>query len=253
MNDVATAGALTEPDGGSASTAVVTGGFGGIGAAITTALIDAGYRVAVIDVAAPPEPAPAEVSCYAGSVTDAEFVRDSLDDFLGSPDAGLSVLVNCAGLIQRAAFGTASLADTVRLIEVNVIGVMTVTHLALPRLRKAAAAAIINIGSIWATNVWPERSVYSASKAAVEHFTRCLEADLSDSPVRAYCVSPGLVRTPLTDTVTTDNSFVQRFSSRLGASRFLDPVEISAVIVSVLRGELSYASGAPIFLHGGFG
>lgn len=83
------------------------------------------------------------------------------------------------------------------------------------RMRPRRRGRIVNIGSIWAQRVWPMRAAYSASKAGVEPFTRCLAVELASEGISVNCISPGIMDTPFTATVMRDQAFQQSFMSRV--------------------------------------
>lgn len=233
------------------TTAVVTGGAGGIGAVVADALGDAGMRVATLDVQPLAGPDAADRAHYVCDVRQEASVSAALADLLGE-DGTLSVLVNCAGVMQRAAFHEGALQEMLDVIGVNLAGTVVCSRLALPYLTRDPDAAIVNIGSIWATHVWPERSIYSATKAGVEQLSRCMAVDLGPVGVRVHCVSPGLVSTTFTGTVMSDRSFMDAFISRVPAGRAMDAREVAECVVSLARGELPYALGDAVKLHGGY-
>ncbi len=105
----------------------------------------------------------------------------------------IDVLVNNAGLaLGVAPANQALLDDWTRMIDTNVRGLVTMTHLLLPEMVARGSGLIINIGSVAGETPYPGGNVYGATKAFVEQFTRNLRADLVGTGVRATNIAPGL-------------------------------------------------------------
>jgi NAD(P)-dependent dehydrogenase (short-subunit alcohol dehydrogenase family) len=173
--------------------AAVTGGASGIGAAIARRLMADGARVAVLDrdVSNPPEGALA----VQADVTDDASVRAAVDRVLQEWDR-LDVLVNNAGIGSQGTVADNPDDEWLRVLDVNLLGMVRTTRAALPALRRSPSAAIVNTGSIAATAGIPQRAVYSASKGAVHALTRAMAADHLAEGIRVCAVAPGTADTP---------------------------------------------------------
>lgn len=109
---------------------------------------------------------------------------------------GLDVLVNCAGLLRGYALTDAGAAlKSSEDVEVNLLGVLRMTRLALPLLEASGGGAVVYISSAVALAAVPGFSVYGATKAAVHSLARSLRLELSPSDVRVFEVVPPLVDT----------------------------------------------------------
>lgn len=232
-------------------TVVLTGGSGGIGRTIADAFIQTGARVATIDLQPLPSEAMPGATHIVGDVRDEHFITSVFEEFLGDVTP-LSALVNCAGVMQRASFQDGALDEMRDLIGINLTGTVVPAKVAIPYLTRATDGAIVNIGSIWASHVWPARSIYSATKAAVEQLSRCMAVDLADLGIRVHCVSPGLVATSFTESVVSSAAFMESFMTRVPAGRAMEPEEVATAVVALARGDLRFALGDPVTLHGGY-
>jgi 3-hydroxy acid dehydrogenase / malonic semialdehyde reductase len=108
----------------------------------------------------------------------------------------VDVLVNNAGLalgLERAA--EAHLSDWEAMIDTNIKGLVRLTRALLPGMVERGRGHIVNIGSIAGSYAYPGGSVYGATKAFVEQFSRNLLADLVDTPLRVTNIEPGLAET----------------------------------------------------------
>ena len=173
--------------------AIVTGGASGIGLATAKLLAARGAQVACLDIK--PDDVPEPLVGLACDVTDDASVRAAVATAV-ERFGRLDVVVNNAGI---GAIGT--IADNpddewLRVLDVNVVGMVRVARAALPHLRQSPAAAIVNTCSIAATAGLPQRAVYSASKGAVLSLTLAMAADHVREGIRVNCVNPGTADTP---------------------------------------------------------
>lgn len=184
-------------------TAFVTGATSGIGRSTVRSLVRDGWRC--IATGRRKERLEALVGeLGADKVHAACFdVRDSeaLDAALaGLPEAfrEIDLLVNNAGLARGLAPAqNASLDDWRTMIDTNITAFAVLTRKLLPKLIERKGA-IIAIGSVAGTYIYPGGNLYAGSKAFVNHFTLALRADLHGTGVRVTSIEPGMVETEFT-------------------------------------------------------
>lgn len=178
--------------------ALVTGASAGFGAAIARRLVADGHRV--IGAARRAERLDAlhaELGAaflpWPLDVTDPVGVA-ALPDTLPDTWRTIDILVNNAGLALGLAPAQSSrLADWERMIEVNIVGLVSMTHAVLPGMVARGRGDIVNLGSVAANYAYPGGNVYGATKAFVQQFTLNLKSDLVGTGVRVSDVQPGLV------------------------------------------------------------
>jgi 2-keto-3-deoxy-L-fuconate dehydrogenase len=171
--------------------ALVTGGASGIGLGTAQLLAAEGARVAVLDVAAPPD----GLDYAQADVTDDATVREAVSGVVGR-FGGLDVLVNCAGIGAQGGVEANSDEEWHRVFDVNVVGMVRVTRACLPALRASGSGVIVNVGSIAGTAGLPDRALYSATKGGVLSLTLAMAADLLPDGIRVSAVNPGTADTP---------------------------------------------------------
>ena len=184
-------------------TAFVTGATAGIGQATVRALVASGWRcVATGRRRERLDALVAELG--ADKVHPTVFdVRDTaaLEAALAALPEGfrdIDLLVNNAGLAQGLSNAQdADLENWQTMIDTNVTAMVTVTRLLLPGLI-ARRGAIIAIGSVAGSYIYPGGNVYAGSKAFANHFTLALRADLHGTGVRVTSIEPGMVETEFT-------------------------------------------------------
>jgi NAD(P)-dependent dehydrogenase (short-subunit alcohol dehydrogenase family) len=188
---------------------LVTGGGRGIGRGIAHELADAGARVAVsARTAAQVEEVAREVGGLAveADVSDrgaVEAMVAQVERELGPIDG----LVDNAGIAlwERHAWEVDP-ADWWHVFEVNVLGAYLCTRAVLPGMLERGRGRIVNTGSGAGYLPGSSSTAYSASKAALYRFGDTLAVQLADTPVAVFTISPGLVRTEMTDEAFGDNA-----------------------------------------------
>ena len=235
----------------SARVAIVTGGAGGLGGAITARLRADGFRVAVADLDPDPAPQAGDPGLLAVpvDVTDAgsaAAMRDQVLRHWGRVD----VLVNNAGI----AGPTSPVADYPpdawqRVIAVNLTGTFHCTRACLPVMIAAGYGRIVNIASIAGKDGNPDMSAYSASKAGVIAFTKSVAKEVARTGVLANCVVPGVIDTGLTDKAPEEER--RLFLSRIPMGRMGRPDELAELVSWLASERCSFSTGATFDLSGG--
>jgi NAD(P)-dependent dehydrogenase (short-subunit alcohol dehydrogenase family) len=180
----------------------ITGGARGIGKATAEALVRRGARVAIGDV----DMALAEQTAAGlggGSIALSLDVSDrgSFEAFLDEAErqlGPLDVIVNNAGIMPTTPFVEESEDSFRRQIEINLIGVINGTQLAMGRMIPRNSGHIVNIASQAGKTGVPGIATYSATKHAVVGLSESVRGELRDRAVEISCVMPTVVNTELT-------------------------------------------------------
>ena len=181
--------------------ALVTGAAGGMGAAISKALLQSGHRVILADRDADAVrklAADLGEACLALplDITDKAAV-DGIIDNLPPAWRRIDILVNNAGhdIGGRTRFDLGPADDWSAIIETNLIGLMRVTRALLPPMVQRDTGDIVNMSSISALRIVPDMAAYTTSKAGVRAFTDVLRGELAETGIRVTEILPGLTRT----------------------------------------------------------
>lgn len=178
----------------SGKTAVVTGGARGIGRAITERLAASGAKVWVWDTASVNREG---VNSAIVDVTNPAQIAQALT-YMFDQGSRIDVLVNNAGYLGRLrAFDEHEFSDWLRIIQVNLIGMLHVTHLVLPHMRRWGGGRIVNMGSLAGKEGLSHLAAYSAASAGVIAFTKALGREIADSGIVVNCVAPGPIDTDM--------------------------------------------------------
>jgi NAD(P)-dependent dehydrogenase (short-subunit alcohol dehydrogenase family) len=246
--------------------ALVTGGAGHIGAAITARLAAGGYAVTVADLAEPQsEPASVIDRHLVVDVASEPGARRAVQAAAGAD--GLDVLVNCLGVSpkkdgRKRPFGEITLAEWQRVFAVNVTACFLTMREAMPLLRRHANASIVNVVSAVAKlgTAGPEGATYGpahpsgahycASKAALANLTVSGSRELAERGIRCNGVAPGYIGSGMGG--TTDDTVERRLIGQVPLSRPGTADEVAAVVGFLVSPDASYLTGEIIDVDGGW-
>lgn len=167
----------------------------------------------------------------------------------------IDILVNSAGVDDPSESPVADTSDDIwdSTFDVNVTGVFRLCRAAIPIL--GDGGSIVNIGSTNSISPRPNAAAYCASKAAVLQLTRSLALELAPRGIRANCVCPGIVDTPLTDLflyLTEDPAATRReYAASNPMRRIADPREIANCVLFLASNEASFVTGSALVADGG--
>jgi len=237
--------------------AIVTGGAGGIGLAIVSALAQQGVSVACID-----RPG-ADFSPVSRVCTDAGVawlaIEADVRDREGMAAAARSATqlgvvrygVNCAGIDHLEPTAEMATADWDRVLDVNLSGVLF-SCLAEYEVMREHGGSIVNIGSA-SGSIYNRGAVahsgYSASKAGVIHLSRTLGVEWAAERIRVNAVSPGYTRTEMTAMNPPErNAFL---ADQSPMQRMAEVHEVAAPVVFLLGEGASFINGVDLAVDGG--
>jgi 3alpha(or 20beta)-hydroxysteroid dehydrogenase len=231
--------------------ALVTGAARGQGAAIAQRLRADGFAVAAADWQT------GELEAWVGDRRDAKLIAVALDvtsadqwdaaiDAVTERFGAVTALVNNAGVLHRAALAEETADGFERAWRVNCLGPFLGIQAALPRLREARGAAIVNTCSTGAIRPFPNHAAYGASKWALRGLTQIAAAELAPEGIRVNAVFPGPIETPMLDQATQARLAAASAFGRLGKA-----VEVADAVSFLVSAHASFITGAELVVDGG--
>jgi NAD(P)-dependent dehydrogenase (short-subunit alcohol dehydrogenase family) len=182
-------------------TVLITGAASGIGAATARLFHRQGWQVGLLDIN------PQALALLAAElnnawhtpldVTDAQAAECAVSEFCNLHNGQLRLLFNGAGILRCGHFEDIGLAEHARILQINVQGLLNMTHVAFPFLRATANAQVINMGSASGHYGVPHLASYSASKFAVRGLTEALDLEWAKHGIRVADLMPPFVSTPM--------------------------------------------------------
>jgi 2-hydroxycyclohexanecarboxyl-CoA dehydrogenase len=242
--------------------ALVSGGAGGIGAAVCAALAAQGRAVAVADldgeraeaVAAQLRDGGHEAVGLALDVTDSAGVSTAVDaarERLGP----VGVLVNNAGWDELRPFVDTDEGFWRRVIEVNFTGALRLTHAVLPGMIDAGWGRVLCVSSDAARVGSSLESVYAGAKGALLSFTKSIARELATKGVTANAVCPGPTATPLlagiVESAPDAAKVIGAMTRAVPMKRLGRPDDVAAAIAFLASEQASYVTGQTLSVSGG--
>jgi len=246
--------------------ALVTGAGGGIGRAVCAALGEAGARVVATDIGAAPKDWMAD-AWWQLDVTSAEDWTRVVDE-IGKRFGRLDCLINNAGIALVEHIADTSLEQWRRVMSVNVESVLLGLQAALPLLRESGkdrvgGSSAVNISSTAGLRGAALNAAYCASKGAVTLLTKAAAKEFAalQYPIRVNSIHPGVVGTPMVDSIATRYVEVgvcpsmeeakQAFIAATQLRRMGRPEDIAGGAVFLCSPAASFMTGAELVIDGG--
>jgi meso-butanediol dehydrogenase/(S,S)-butanediol dehydrogenase/diacetyl reductase len=245
--------------------AIVTGAGGGIGAATAQLFCAEGARVLLVDMDAAAlertgarirEQVPgASVQLLAANVAEPASATEAAKQ-CAEAFGRIDVLVNNASMRNYASFADATPEEWHAVAGVNMVGTASFCRAALPHLRQAGQAAIVNVSSCYAVKGRKGMALYDATKAAIVAMTRTLAFEETQNGVRCNVVCPGSTLTDfhVNRTQAAGKSVEELKTQRQDTSllgRWAEPMEIAWPILWLASDEASFITGTTLLVDGG--
>ena len=241
----------------------ISGGASGIGEGIARLFAREGAAVALIDVQVAKGQALAEQCRAAGGraafiecdVRREDDVRSSIEKTVRE-FGGLSIIVNCAGIVEVKLLHELEVADWDRLMDINVKSIFLSIKHGIAHLKRNSRGYVVNIGSISSFVGQGSTPAYTASKGAVLSLSQSIALDYAADGVRCNCVCPGITDTPmlrehLNKTPYPDATLVERLR-RVPIGVPLMPDDIAKAVLYFSCEDSAGVTGTSLVVDGGY-
>ena len=236
--------------------ALVSGGSSGIGLGCAVALAEAGAHVIVMarrevqlqSVVAAITNAGMSAEAMLGDISDVDAMADLIDQI-----RPIDVFVNSAGMARHSPITDTTAEDFDAVMNVNLRGAYFASQaVAKAMMADGRSGSIINISSQMAVVGGVDRAVYSASKHAVEGFTKSMAIELGPHGVRVNTICPTFIRTPLTEQTFSRPERVRWIEEKIKLGRVGEVEDIMGAVQFLASDASALITGTALLIDGGW-
>ncbi len=228
--------------------AVVTGGARNIGQAIALRLQHDGYRVIVLDIETP-QAASLQADAHVVDLSDIDATQQVLEAIANTQP--VTCLVNNVGIVRPAMLEEANLEDFDRLMHLNVRSALVCTQALLPAMRAQGNGRIVMNASRVVLGK-EARTLYSATKGALQAMARTWALELAADGITVNCVAPGpIATTAFWENNPPDSAQARRIIDNIPVQRMGTPEDVANAVSFFCAPESSFVTGQTLFVCGG--
>lgn len=228
--------------------ALVTGGARNIGQAISLRLQQDGYRVIVVDIVEP-EAASLQADAYQVDLADADATRQVMADI--AKRYTVTRLINNVGIVAPALLEEATLEDFDKLMQLNVRSALICTQALLPAMKAQGAGRIVMNASRVVLGK-EARTIYSATKGALQSMARTWALELAEHGITVNCVAPGPIATSaFWQNNPPDSERARRIIDNIPLGRMGQPEDVAQAVSFFCDERSSFITGQTLFVCGG--
>jgi NAD(P)-dependent dehydrogenase (short-subunit alcohol dehydrogenase family) len=242
---------------------IITGGGSGIGKETARSFLEAGAKVMINgrrenvlrETAHELDPTGINIDYVTGDISKKQtaemLIRQTVDRF-----GGVDILINNAGVFNPTPFLDHTEDDFNWYVGTILAGTFYASQMAIPEMKKRGGGAIVNVGSVWATQAIgaTPSSAYSAAKAGVHALTRNLAIEHAEDQIRVNCVAPAVVETPVYDNFIPEDQVkevLNGFNAFHPIGRNGQPEDISNAILFLSGEQSGWITGTLLPIDGG--
>ena len=243
--------------------ALVTGGGGGIGLAICRRLAAEGCTVGILDLNGDAAKKACEVvkaeggnaSALQADICDYAAAKAAVDAFVAQQKRPIEILVNNVGFDIFCNFLKQSPDLFPKLVGINLVGLMNMTHIVAPGMVEKGDGRVINISSDAGRNGSSGETAYAAAKGGVIAFSKSMARELAGKNVRVNCVCPGPTETNMMNDMMNSASSPEKFREAMLRAipmrRFGQPDDVAGIVAFMASDDTAYITGQTISVSGG--
>lgn len=243
-------------------TVLITGARRGMGRAHALTLAKYGAKVVVTDINIDEcQKVVEEIKKQGGEalalkldVTNKNEVQKVVEETVKKYDH-LDILVNNAGIAEFKPFLEMTEEEWDKTLDINLKGQFLCAQTAAAQMKKQGSGVIVNIASVAMGQQgigFPNIAHYCASKGGIAAMTESLAIELAPLNIRVNCVAPGLIDTPMIETVKSDPKTFKAMLAQVPLRRAGKPEEVSELVAFLASNDSSYMTGSVVVIDGGW-
>lgn len=224
----------------------MTGGAGGIGSAVASALQERGVRIASLDQ----RPSEAASLALVADVADEGALDEAVtrvEDELGPIDH----LVCAAGVVSEHELPRLPLDEWRRVVDTSLTGTFLAVRAVAPRMAERGRGSIVAFSSGYGTMGYRHGGHYAAAKAGIEAFIKSVAQEYGRAGVRANAVAPGPVLTPFIGHIADREAWLRDREARIPLGRVAEPRDVVGPVLFLLGEDSGYVTGQVLHVNGG--
>ncbi|WP_321839739.1 acetoacetyl-CoA reductase [Paraburkholderia bannensis] len=238
--------------------ALVTGGMGGLGEAISVRLHDAGYKVVVThspdnagakDWLARQQDAGRDFHAYSIDVADYDSCQRGAKK-IQSEIGPVDILINNAGITRDMTFRKLDKVNWDAVLRTNLDSIFNISKPLCDSMVERSWGRIINISSVNGSKGAVGQTNYAAAKAGMHGFTKSLALEVARKGVTVNTISPGYLATKMVTSIAQD-ILDTKILPQIPMGRLGNPEEVAALVLFLCSDEASFVTGANIPINGG--
>ena len=164
----------------------------------------------------------------------------------------INVLVNNAGILEPTSYAEITHEAWNKVMDINAWGAFIGIATVVPYMKKTGAGSIINFSSMAAVNSAGSFTAYTASKGAVDAFSRAAAIELAPYNIRVNCILPGTIYTPMVKDAFPNAETMNIAIQAQPLKRMGTPEDIAYTVVYLASDESNFTNGTSILVDGGF-
>lgn len=235
-----------------ARVAVVTGGTRGIGAAISVALKNAGYKVAAgyagNDEAATKFSKATGISVYKFDVADCEAVQNGIKQ-IEAELGPIDIVVNNAGITRDGTLQKMSFEQWNAVIQTNLTSCFNMCRAVIDGMRSRSFGRIVNIGSINGQAGQYGQVNYAAAKSGIHGFTKALAQEGAGKGITVNAIAPGYIDTDMVRAVPPN--VLEKIIAKIPVGRLGKAEEIARGVLFLVADDAGFITGSTLSINGG--
>lgn len=235
---------------------ILTGASGGIGSALAKAFADDGCSLALLGNHATDklktlteicrQTAGSDIFSLTGDISCADTAQSLMEEAV-SKLGDVDLLINCAGISYIGLLTDMQHSEWERILDTNLSSVFYCCRSIIPHMVRKQEGAILNISSVWGSHGASCEVAYSASKGAVNSFTKALAKELAPSGIAVNALACGMIDTPMNSCLS--QAEIQAICDEIPAGRMGSPKEVAETAVLLSKAP-SYLTGQIITIDG---